>query len=42
MLTDEQFEKMREQASKAVDEALEFAESSPEPNVNDIMDGLYA
>ncbi len=42
MLTDEQLETMRSDASQAVEEALAFAESSPEPDVINIMDGLYA
>jgi pyruvate dehydrogenase E1 component alpha subunit len=42
MLTDDQFETMRAQAYQAVEDALAFAESSPEPDVIDIMDGLYA
>lgn len=42
MLTDEEFEKMRANAAKAIEEALAFGEASPEPEVINIMDGLYA
>ncbi len=42
ILSDEQFDSMRTDAYQAVEDALAFAESSPEPDVNNIMDGLYA
>ena len=42
MLSDKEFEKMQADATSAVEEALAFAESSPEPKVINIMDGLYA
>ncbi len=42
MLSDEEMETMRANASQAIEESLAFAEDSPEPDVADIMDGLYA
>jgi len=42
MLTEDQLEEMRTEATQAVEAALVFAESSPEPDVSTIMEGLYA
>lgn len=42
MLTEDQFETMQTEATEAVEAALVFAESSPEPDVSTIMEGLYA
>jgi TPP-dependent pyruvate/acetoin dehydrogenase alpha subunit len=42
MLTDDELETMRARAAKAIEDALAFAEASPEPDVANIMDGLYA
>ncbi|TFH33629.1 MAG: thiamine pyrophosphate-dependent dehydrogenase E1 component subunit alpha [Anaerolineales bacterium] len=42
MLSEEQHAALRENASRAIEEALAFAEASPEPDVANIMDGLYA
>ncbi len=42
MITEEQLDQLRANAATAIEEALAFAESSPEPDVIDIMDGLYA
>ncbi len=35
-------EQMHLQAEKNIDDAVEFSDKSPEPNVKDIMDGVYA
>ncbi len=42
LLDDEQFEQLKAEADERIEEALEFAESSPEPAVETIMEGLYA
>jgi TPP-dependent pyruvate/acetoin dehydrogenase alpha subunit len=42
MLSAEEYEKMNANAAKAIDDALAFAEASPEPEFINIMDGLYA
>jgi pyruvate dehydrogenase E1 component alpha subunit len=42
MLDQDQVDQINSQAEQAVEAALAFAETSPEPQVADIMDGLYA
>lgn len=42
MLTEDELEKLRTGATQAIEDALAFAEASPEPDVANIMDGLYA
>ena len=42
MLTEDELEKLRTGATQAIEDALAFAEASPEPDVTKIMDGLYA
>ena len=39
---DEELTKTRQSVEKAIQEALEYAQNSPEPKVEEIMDGLYA
>jgi pyruvate dehydrogenase E1 component alpha subunit len=41
-LTDEEVETLRTEAKQIIDEAVEFAEASPEPDIKDIEDGVYA
>jgi pyruvate dehydrogenase E1 component alpha subunit len=38
----EELEKMTTQAQKTIDDAVAFAEASPEPDVKDIEEGVYA
>jgi pyruvate dehydrogenase E1 component alpha subunit len=42
MLSDDESEALRAKAAQAIEDALAFAENSPEPDVAEIMDGLYA
>ena len=42
MLTQDEFNATREHAYQRIEEAVAFAESSPEPDVATIMDGVYA
>ncbi len=42
MLTDEEFDLMRTQAYQAVEDALAFAESSPEPADEELFTNIYA
>jgi pyruvate dehydrogenase E1 component alpha subunit len=42
MLAQEGFEPLRARAYEAIEAAVAYAESSPEPDVADIMDGVYA
>ena len=39
---DEELAKIEQSVEKAIQEALEYAQNSPEPKVEEIMDGLYA
>ncbi|MGB3964404.1 MAG: thiamine pyrophosphate-dependent dehydrogenase E1 component subunit alpha [Tepidanaerobacteraceae bacterium] len=39
---EEDLEKIEKDVEKAIQEALEFAQNSPEPKVEEIMDGVYA
>lgn len=39
---EKELEQMSEQAQKIIDEAVAFAEASPEPEVKDIEEGVYA
>lgn len=41
-LTDAQLDAERESAAQRIDEAIAFAEASPEPSVDNILDGVYA
>ena len=41
-LTEEEGEAIRQRAYQGIDEALAFAEASPEPDVATIMEGVYA
>ena len=41
-LTDAQLDAERERAAQRIDEAIAFAEASPEPSVDNILDGVYA
>ncbi len=41
-LSDEDLEKHRSLARERIKKAVEFAESSPEPDVKDILEGVYA
>jgi pyruvate dehydrogenase E1 component alpha subunit len=41
-LTDEKQETIRQEAYQTIDEAVAFAEASPEPDLATIMDGVYA
>jgi len=40
-LSDDQLESLRQNANKCIDDALAFAEASPEPDVASIMEGVY-
>jgi len=40
-LSDDQLEALRQNATKCIDDALAFAEASPEPDVANIMEGVY-
>ena len=42
VLTEEEANRLEQEAYAAVDEAVEFAESSPEPDVATIEEGVYA
>lgn len=42
VLTEEEADRIKEQAYAAVDEAVAFAERSPEPDLEDIEEGVYA
>lgn len=42
LLDDEQLKELQAEAEKRIEEALAFAESSPEPALDTIMEGLYA
>ena len=41
-LRDEQLDQLREQAVKRIDESVAFAEASPEPRLDSVMEGVYA
>jgi pyruvate dehydrogenase E1 component alpha subunit len=41
-LTKDKVKKIRESVQKEIEEAVKFAEESPEPDVSDLMDGVYA
>jgi TPP-dependent pyruvate/acetoin dehydrogenase alpha subunit len=41
-LSDDELAAVRSQASEQIEQALAFAEASPEPDVNNITDGVYA
>ena len=41
-LGDEQLDQLREQAVKRIDESVAFAEASPEPRLDSVMEGVYA
>ncbi len=42
VLTEEQAQTLEQEAAKLVEEAVDFAESSPEPKVEEIAEGVYA
>ena len=42
VITEDQAEKIREEANQAIMEALEYAQASPEPSVDTILEGVYA
>lgn len=42
VLTEGEISQVRERARAAIEEAVQFAENSPEPSVDNIMDGVYA
>ena len=42
MLTEEEADQIQQEASAAIDEAVEFAEASPEPTLETIEEGVYA
>ena len=41
-VSDSEFKKMQEQAKEQIQEAVKFAENSPEPDVAAILEGIYA
>jgi pyruvate dehydrogenase E1 component alpha subunit len=41
-LTKEKVKKIRESVRKEIEEAVKFAEESPEPDVSELMEGVYA
>ncbi len=41
-VSDSEFKKMQEQAKEQIQEAVKFAENSPEPDVATILEGVYA
>jgi len=41
-LTKDKVKKIRESVQKEIEEAVKFAEESPEPDVSELMDGVYA
>ena len=41
-INDSELEALRQQAQARIDEAVAFAEASPEPDVNSILEGVYA
>lgn len=41
-VTDDELDALRQQAQARIDEAVAFAEASPEPDVNSILEGVYA
>ena len=41
-VSDEELEKLTIQAKEDIRKAVEFAENSPEPDVNAILEGIYA
>lgn len=41
-LSDRELEEMRAEVQKTIEDSVAYAESSPEPRVEDIMDGVYA
>ena len=41
-LSDRELEEMRADVQNTIDASVAYAESSPEPRVEDIMDGVYA
>ena len=41
-LTEVELAELREQATRRIDEAVAFAEASPEPSVSSILEGVYA
>lgn len=42
IIQDQDIERIHEDMTRLIDEAVEFAENSPEPDVNNIMEGVYA
>jgi pyruvate dehydrogenase E1 component alpha subunit len=42
MLDEDMLKAMRDEAEQKVDQALAFAEASPEPDIATIMEGVYA
>jgi pyruvate dehydrogenase E1 component alpha subunit len=40
--TPEELDRIEREVEKAIQEAIEYAKNSPEPRVEDIMDGVYA
>jgi len=42
LVTDEQLKEIDKKMAKVIDEAVEFAENSPEPDVKDLMEWVYA
>lgn len=41
-LTDQEWEAIQQETTTRIDQAVQFAESSPEPDVNTILEGVYA
>jgi pyruvate dehydrogenase E1 component alpha subunit len=41
-VSDTEFKKLQDKAKEQIQEAVEFAENSPEPDVATILEGVYA
>ena len=41
-LSDDQLEKLRSEAKQVIEDAVAFAEASPEPDINSVEEGVYA
>jgi TPP-dependent pyruvate/acetoin dehydrogenase alpha subunit len=41
-LSDDQLEQLKQQANQQIEASVAFAEASPEPRVESVMEGVYA
>jgi pyruvate dehydrogenase E1 component alpha subunit len=42
LITDDQIEEIEQKMARVIDDAVEFAENSPEPNIEDVTEWVYA